>query len=299
MALNYQPQGMAEGIYFNLSNDDYHKDPALSHSGMTKVLVSWQDYWVNSCHNPDKEEYRPTDAMKLGTRTGMLLLEPNRFREEYNTQEHPNQKGLYLSSLEMQKIRAAVNGVLDVPKAKSYFMYGYPEVTFCWRDKTTGVMLRARIDYLRTFGAIDFKRIAGVGPFAIGRAVKSQGLDIQNFLYLEAIKAGRAWLRGMKPTQLAAYAKREGVDWQWINAFMNDEDLLFRFLFQRSTPPYIWKIRELSEPVVVEGANATFKAIKEYSDGIKRFGIGAPEMGDGELGEVSQFHVPRRDYDYE
>lgn len=295
------PQGKPEGIYFNLSNDEYHRDPALSHSGMTQVLVSWQDYWERSCHNPEKGEYAQTDAMKLGERTGMMLLEPKRFAAQFNSygRSPGAAKGVWLSSVEYNKIKRAVEDIMSVPKAAAYFEQGYPEVSFFWRDTTTGVPLRARIDYLRTFGAIDFKRTMGVGPYAIGKAVKSQGLDIQNFLYLEGIKAGREWLRKMTRKQFEAYAEDQKVDLEWLTAFMMEEDLLFRFLFQRSTPPYIWKIRELEQDVLIEGANATFEAMKRYNEGLKRFGTGSPDMGDGELGTISRLHVPRRDYDYE
>ncbi len=295
------PTGMPEGIYFNLSNEDYHNDPALSHSGMTKVLISWQDYWINSPHNPDRSEYKPTEAMMFGERSGMLLLEPKKFHARYNSygRSPATAKGTWLSSLEFDRIQRSVNDVMSVPQAAAYFEQGYPEVSIFWKDKVTGVPLRARIDYLRTFGAIDFKRIMGVGPYAIGKAVKSQGLDIQNFLYLEGIKAAREMLRKMSETEFETFAKEQGVDLDWLTAFANEQDLLFRFLFQRSTPPYIWKIRDLDQDVLIEGANATFEAMKRYKEGLKRFGTGAPDMGDGELGTISKLHVPRRDYDYE
>jgi hypothetical protein len=295
------PQGMAEGIYFNLSNEEYHKDPALSHSGMTKVLVSWQDYWVSSCHNPNAGEYKATDAMLFGERSGMLLLEPKKFHAKYNGygRAPTAAKGIWLSSIEEERIRRSVKDIMSVPQAAAYFEQGYPEVSIFWKDKITGVPLRARIDYLRTFGAIDFKRIAGVGPYAIGKAVKAQGLDIQNFLYLEGIKAAREWLHAMSDSEIEEFASEQGVALDWLCAFRDEEDLLFRFLFQRSTPPYIWKIRELDQDVLIEGANATYEAMKRYKEGLARFGTGSPDMGDGELGTITKFHVPRRDYDYE
>lgn len=295
------PEGLPEGMYFNLSNDDYHNDPALSHSGMTKVLVSWQDYWVNSSHNPARKEWKQTDAMAFGERSGMMLLEPKRFAATFNSYGRAPSaaKGIWISSEEYKKITKSVHDIMSVPKAAAYFEQGYPEVSFFWRDKITGVPCRARVDYLRTFGAIDFKRIMGVGPFAIGKAVKSQGLDIQNYLYLEGIKAGREWLRRMPKKEFEKFAEREGVALDWLTAFMLEDDLLFRFLFQRSTPPYIWKIRELENEVLLEGENATYEALKRYKEGLARFGTGAPEMGDGELGTISKFHIPRRDYDFE
>lgn len=299
--VNAQPQGIAEGVYFHLSNEAYHADPALSHSGMTKVLVSWQDYWVHSCHNPYRKDYKPTLAMEFGARSGELLLEPDKFHRRYCTLDRnkSDDKGIWLSSAVMRDLRASIDAITSVPVAREHFENGYGEVSVFWRDKATGIMLRAKIDYLRTFGAIDFKRIATVDNWGIGRAVKAQGLDIQNYLYIEAIKAARIWLGKMLPFELTAYAERERVAQDWLKAFIADEDMLFRFLFQRSTAPFIWEFRELEPEVLLEGGNATRNAIMRYQDGIKRFGTGAPVMGTGVVKTISQFHIPRRDYDYE
>lgn len=297
--LTKQPQGYPAGIYFNMSNEDYHKDPALSHSGMTKVLISWPDYWANSCHNPDKEEYRPTDAMKFGDRSGQYLLENDKFYQRFATYKRDGGKGtgIYLSSVEYDRIRKSIEVIRREKKADEYFRHGYGEVSIFWRDPETGVMLRARIDYLRTFGAIDFKRIKGVNDWEIGAAVRNQGLDIQAYLYLEALIAARRMLLDMDAALLAAFAKREGVDPIWLDAFMHEEDLLFRFMFQRSTPPFIWEIRELEPEVMREGADATRKAILLYKRGIEKYGTGSPPCGTGEVKSISPFHVPRRNYD--
>lgn len=296
-----QPEGIAEGIYFNLSNEEYHNDPALSHSGMTKVLVSWPDYWMESCLNPERKPWKATDAMKFGDRSGMLLLQPKLFNQRYNTysKAKSDPKSTYLSSVEWDKLRESIDAIMEVETAAANFRDGYPEVSIFWRDVSTGVMLRARIDYLRTFGCIDFKRIAEVNNYAIGRAVKAQGLDIQNFLYLEAVKAARAMLKRLNDYQLMQLAKRENVAEDWLIAFRDDEDLLFRFLFQRSTPPFIWEFRELENEVLMEGGHAVFAAIKKYSRGLELFGTGKPPMGHDSLKTISQYHVPRRDYDYD
>lgn len=296
-----QPQGLPEGIYFNLSNEDYHNDPALSHSGMTKVLVSWPDYWTSSCLNPARKKYDQTEAMKFGDRSGQLLLQPELFHKKYNThgKTSVNAKALYLSSVEWNKINESVDGIMEVPIARQHFTDGYPEVSIFWRDVGTGIMLRARVDYLRTFGCIDFKRIAEVNNYAIGRAVKAQGLDIQNFLYLEGVKAARLWLAKFKDIDLANYAKDQNVSFAWLNDFRDDTDLLFRFLFQRSAAPFIWEFRELENEVLLDGAHAVFTAIKRYKAGLEKFGTGKPPLGHDTVRTISQFHVPRRDYDYE
>ena len=299
--MTIQPQGIAEGIYFNLSNEEYHADPALSHSGMTKVLISWADYWVSSCLNPNRKTWEATPAMEFGARSGMLLLQPKLFHKTYNTygKSRADAKGTWLSSVQWSALNESIDAIMEVEIARQHFRDGYPEVSIFWRDPSTGIMLRIRVDWLRTFGCIDFKRISEVNNSAIGRAVKAQGLDIQNFLYLEGVKAARAMLKAMTAGELKALAKRENVAEDWLCAFRDDEDLLFRFLFQRSTAPYIWEFRELDNDVLTEGAHAVFTAIKRYKAGLEQFGIGKPPHGKDELKTISAYHVPRRDYDYE
>lgn len=296
-----QPQGIPEGIYFNLSNEDYHNDPALSHSGMTKVLVSWPDYWTSSSLNPSRKKYNQTPAMKFGERSGMLLLQPDLFHKSYNTHGKSgfNAKALYLSSVEWNELNESVDGIREIEIGRQHFTDGYAEVSIFFRDRDTGIMQRARIDYLRHFGGIDFKRIKAVNNYEIGRAVKNQGLDIQNFLYLEAIKAARLMLARLNETELQSLADRERVDIDWLRAFRDDTDLLFRFLFQRSEAPYIWEFRELENEVLLEGAHAVFTAIKRYKAGLEKYGVGKPPLGHDTVRTVSQYHVPRRDYDYE
>lgn len=295
-----QPLGLKPGIYFNLPNEAYHDDPALSHSGMTKVLVSWPDFWLSSCFNPERKKNKSTDAMEFGQRSGMLLLQPKVFHQTYNThgKSSPTSKGTWLSSIEWQRLTESVDAVMEVPIGAKHFRDGYAEVTIVWQDPGSGVMLRARIDYLRTFGCIDFKRVSDVNNNTIGRAVKAQGLDIQNFLYLEAVKAARALLSSLSKPELwqLAVANKVGVD--WLMAFRDDTDLLFRFLFQRSAPPYIWEFRELDTEVLVEGGHAVFHAIRRYKDGLERYGLKKPPMGRDTVKTISAYHVPRRDYDY-
>lgn len=296
-----QPDGLSEGMYFNLSNEDYHNDPALSHSGMKNVLVSWPDYWLNSSLNPDRKKQKQTDAMAFGDRSGMLLLQPNLFHKTYNTHGRSNgtAKGVWLSSVEWERLNESVEAVMSSELGKMHFSDGYPEVSIIWRDRATGIKLRVRVDWLRTFGCIDFKRIQAVDSYTMGRAVKAQGLDIQNFLYLEGVKAARLWLASLGTTGIVEFAKQEKVDPAWLMAFRDDTDLLFRFLFQRSSPPYVWEFRELENDVVVEGANAVFVAVKRYKACLEKYGINRPPLGKDTVKTISPWHIPRRDYDFE
>ena len=296
-----QPQGLPEGIYFHLSDDEYHNDPALSHSGMTKVLISWPDYWVSSCLNHERKKLKTTEAMEFGKQSGMLLTQPKVFHETYNThgRSSPIAKGMWLSSVQWEKINDSITAITDMAIGRDFFKDGYAEVAVFWRDPGTGIMLRVKFDYLRTFGCIDVKRIKGLDPYTVGGAIRDQGLDIQNFLYLEGINAARRILHGMMKPELLAFSKAQGVAVDWLESLRDDTDLLFRFLFQRSTPPYIWDFIELEDEALVEGANSTFAAIKRYCIGIEKYGIRKPPMGRDRVRKIGSFHIPRRRYEYE
>lgn len=298
--MSKQPEGLKEGIYFGLDDDTYHNDPALSHSGMTKLLVSWPDFWLSSSLNPQRKKQEPTAAMEFGKRSGMLLTQPRVFHQTYNTHGSTQKtaKGTWLSSVEWQRLNESVDAITSVEIGAQHFRDGYAEVAVFWRDPS-GIMLRVKFDFLRTFGIIDVKRIKAMDDWTIGNAVRDQGLDIQNFLYLEGMKAARAMLNDMGAAGITKFAQANKVDPIWLAEFAADEDLMFRFLFQRSTPPYIWDFVELEEDALIEGANAMFEAIKRYNAGIKEFGIGKPPLGRNMVRKIGSFVIPRRRYQYE
>ncbi len=103
----------------------------------------------------------------------------------------------------------------------------------------------------------------------------------------------------MKQKDLDAFAERERVDIAWLIEFMNEEDIEFQFLFQRSVEPWIWEFKELEEDDITEGLNAIHKAKLAYIAGVKKYGLLAPQMGDGHVTKISSRHIPRRYYDYE
>lgn len=296
-----QPQGMPEGIYFGMDDETYHGDPALSHSGMTKLLISWPDFWVNSSLNPQRKKFEATAAMEFGKQSGMLLTQPKVFHQTYNThgRSNPTSKGNWLSSVQWQKLTESIDAIIDVKIAAAHFQDGYAEVAVFWHDPDTGIMLRVKFDFLRTFGIIDVKRIKAMDDWTIGNAVRDQGLDIQNYLYLEGMKAARRMLLEMGKDGRVQLASAQKVDPHWLEEFAHDTDVMFRFLFQRSTPPYIWDFVELEEDALIEGTNSVHAAIQRYKAGLQMFGIGKPPLGRERLRKIGSFFIPRRRYQYE
>ena len=62
------------GIYFGMTDEEYHGDPSLSTSGIKDLLIGPLDYWSNSRLNPEFEE-KATDAMRNGKAYHKMFLE--------------------------------------------------------------------------------------------------------------------------------------------------------------------------------------------------------------------------------
>lgn len=74
---------LPDGIYFEMSEDEYHAIPRLSSSGIQNMMVSPATFWAKSWLNPDKEEDDDTEARKIGRAYHCARLEPARFHQEY------------------------------------------------------------------------------------------------------------------------------------------------------------------------------------------------------------------------
>lgn len=70
-----------DGVY-DISNDDYHNDKAISRSALMKIKKSPYHYWYEHI-NPDYIRGPETSAMITGNLLHCLVLEPNKYREQY------------------------------------------------------------------------------------------------------------------------------------------------------------------------------------------------------------------------
>lgn len=68
------------GIYHDLSNEDYHSGPAISKSQLDDIAISPAVYqWKK--HAPIDEE--KTQALDMGTALHCILLEPDEFEKRF------------------------------------------------------------------------------------------------------------------------------------------------------------------------------------------------------------------------
>lgn len=86
---------MAQGVYYDMPQTDYLRDPSLSASGMRDLRVSPLTYWVNSPLNPDRSQERESStAMTEGTAYHKRILEGRdafyaAYAPELDRKDHP------------------------------------------------------------------------------------------------------------------------------------------------------------------------------------------------------------------
>ncbi len=291
MAKHKQPTGFEPGIYFNMGDVEYHNDPALSHSGINHILVSELDYWVNSCHNPARE-FKEGEGMKFGKYSEMYLLEKKKFLATYNVaggQYKPGRKVIDRATYD--RVVESVKEIRSDKNSSAYFEHGYPQVSIFLRDEETGVMLRIRADYMRTFGCVDLKRMRSIQNHQLGYYCAEHGLDLQDYLYRKVIAQAKREL-------LAGTIKPVGdVDQVWLDAFAKDPDSMFMFFAQRSTSPFIYKIKYFAPDIRDNAKIRTEEGIRKYLSMIERFGTARPPAGDARPEEMTSYHLPKRIYD--
>lgn len=77
------------GIYFGMTDDEYHKDPSCSTSVIKDLLIGPLDCWSNSRMNPEYEE-KNTDAMRNGKAYHKMFLEGRKaFEATYAVKPDP------------------------------------------------------------------------------------------------------------------------------------------------------------------------------------------------------------------
>lgn len=123
------------------------------------------------------------------------------------------------------------------PIAPKLFARGEPEQTLIWVDELTGVLCRAKADWLRPDGMVDYKTARAAGVDGLPKVVYDQGYHIQAAFYLRGFRA-------LSP----------GVD------------PFFAFSGQEKDPPYLVQVFQLSERALRHGDRKCAEALAKYAE---------------------------------
>lgn len=199
---------MKEGIYPDLSNEDYHKDTAVGSSGLRKFMKNPALYYSEYVDLRGREERKETKNQSLGTHAHVSLLEPEKFENDYLVSPKEaivnkgKKKGKKKEEIKpMNKNHGDWDVFVDECKKKNkkpilwkdyedaFFMTaqimndvlakaclegkGRNECSFFFKDKNTGIMRKVRPDRV-----VDLQGFKGYRYVIVD--YKTTGLDIDD-----------------------------------------------------------------------------------------------------------------------
>lgn len=123
------------------------------------------------------------------------------------------------------------------PIARVLLLAGKPEQTLIWRDPATGVLCRAKADWLRGDGIVDLKSAESADAEALSKAAYNHGYAIQAPFYLRGF---RDRFPGVAP--------------------------FFTFITVEKEPPYLVHVNQLTERAMAYGDRKTSEALQIFRD---------------------------------
>lgn len=169
----------------------------------------------------------------------LLALEPDApIWEECQRRHAEANAGKTLLSFEIvKKIEIAAAMIEKHPELSRVFASGYPEVSLVWNCKRTGVLMKARADWLKVKGIVDLKsyenKLQQSPENAIRKGIANNRYNLQPSVYFDGAQAVRELVReqgakavfvhgaeGVRKDELAFAEKwaahRQPDEWLWV-----------------------------------------------------------------------------------
>lgn len=143
-----------------------------------------------------------------------------------------------ISADDDRRIKVAARLIMQDPQLAKAFHGGYPEIVLIWRDPRQGVLMKARIDYLKLVLVVDLKSFANQGNRsvrnAIMRAIAEHKYTLQPAVYCQGVRAVRELVKvhgasaihcpDETPTEEIAkryewamrWAGLDQIEWLWV-----------------------------------------------------------------------------------
>lgn len=194
------------GIYYQISNADYHAGPGVSKSQLDDIAVDPAIFQWRRAAPVDTDK---TAALDKGTALHCLLLEPDEYDRrfiiapEFNrrTREGKEEEKAFLESCEQsgkiiishddnRKLQLMRESVMAHPGARKLLeVDGRSEASVYWNDEETGELCRIRPDrfLMNTPFIVDVKKVADMSRFA--RHIEEFRYHVQAAMYCEGWRA--------------------------------------------------------------------------------------------------------------
>ncbi|KUH38432.1 hypothetical protein ATE80_13195 [Streptomyces kanasensis] len=230
----------------------YHADPrSLSSTGARRILSSCPAVFrYEQTHpQPRKQAFdfgTAAHRLVLGDGPELVCIDADDWRTKAAREERDAvyaAGGVPLLPAEYDQVHAMADALRQHRLAAACFApgTGRPEVSLFWQDAPTGVMRRARLDWLRhpSGGRLvipDYKTARDGSPEGIARAVAEHGYHQQAAWYLDGVRALEL-----------------------------DEAPAWLLVVQEKTPPYVVTVVELDAISLRIGAAKNRRALERYA----------------------------------
>ena len=180
----------------DISNADYHADPAVSASHLKTVMQSPYHYWSRYL-DPDRVAMAPTAAMRLGSLTHCAVLEPDELTKRY--QLAPDRRTKEGKAAVVEMAAAGIEAVSEADLAQALQMAdavrsnstaalllsnGQAEQSFWWDDIATGMRCKCRPDWFNGETIVDLKTCQDASAAGFAKAVAAFHYQVQAAHYL-------------------------------------------------------------------------------------------------------------------
>jgi hypothetical protein len=235
------------GVY-DMPEDEYHANPALSSSGARKLLPPSCPAiyrWERDNGQPHKPEFdfgHAAHMVVLGVGPELYVVGADDWRTKAVKEERDEayaRGAVPLLPTEFDVVQAMAAALRAHPRASELFADGgVAEQSLLWTDRDTGVACRARPDWMASDRLVDYKTTTNVSPGHISRAVENFGYHQQADWYLTA-----------------------GIELDLIAP-----DAEFLFVFQAKTPPYLVTVVDLDDVALKIGRDRNQRAREIFAD---------------------------------
>ncbi|MFC7929133.1 PD-(D/E)XK nuclease-like domain-containing protein [Streptomyces cinereoruber] len=238
------------GLYPDLPAEEYHAQrTSLSSTGARTILKAPALYRYEQDHPQSRRDTfdfgTAAHRVVLGDGPELVAIEANDWRTKAAREERDEVAaagGVALLAADYDRVHEMADAIRRHPIASALFApgSGRPEQSMFWRDEATGVMRRARADWLPNprngrLVVPDYKTTVCAHPEALARTVETYGYHQQAAWYLDGIRALEL-----------------------------DEKPAFLLVFQEKTAPFLITVVELDLVTLRIGAAKNRRALNTY-----------------------------------
>lgn len=193
---------MNAGIYYGMSNADYHSSPGISKSGLDLIARSPAHFYakyIDPNRPPEKDQ---SSAQLDGELAHCAILEPNELNKRFVVgpnvirstkawKEFSDALPNGVTGIKPDQKSTALNqavSVRNIPDIDSALDDGWAEVSAYWIDKETGVLCKCRPDFVHRANAtsrilIDAKTCGNASPEEFARMIAKHRYHVQDAWY--------------------------------------------------------------------------------------------------------------------